>query len=74
MQLPANVLQRSKNILHAIQGLLIFLAWAVTIAVFTKTGTTDGRSKYFFALVSSSIMTGPDGRLTSASAGSVFRL
>ena len=51
MQLPVNVLQRSKNVVHGLQGLVIFLAWAITIAVFIKKGKTDGRSKFFFALV-----------------------
>ena len=44
--------QRTKNVVHGIQALIIFLAWAVTIAVFTKDGKTDGRTKYFFILVS----------------------
>lgn len=57
MQLPVNALQRAKNIVHGIQGLVIFLAWAVTIGVFTKSGKTDGRTKYFFALVSVGMLT-----------------
>ncbi|KAL8948427.1 MAG: hypothetical protein Q9222_005379 [Ikaeria aurantiellina] len=50
MKLPDNILQKVKIVLHAIQGFVIFLAWAITIAIFTKPGTTDGRTKYFFAL------------------------
>ncbi|KAL8828512.1 MAG: hypothetical protein Q9191_002551 [Dirinaria sp. TL-2023a] len=56
MQLPTlprmleNHLQRIKNVVHGIQGLLAFLGWAMTIAVFTKSGKTDGRTKYYFAL------------------------
>ena len=66
MQLPANALQRAKNVVHGIQGLVIFLAWAVTIGVFTKAGKTDGRTKYFFTLVSLGMLMGADEeRLTS---------
>ncbi|KAL8916719.1 MAG: hypothetical protein Q9172_006174 [Xanthocarpia lactea] len=50
MRLPENILQKSKIILHGVQGLVIFLSWAITIAIFTKDGSTDGRIKYFFAL------------------------
>ncbi|KAL8902553.1 MAG: hypothetical protein Q9207_004589 [Kuettlingeria erythrocarpa] len=50
MQLPQNLLQKSKVVLHGIQGLVVFLAWAITIAVFTKPGSTDGRTKFYFAL------------------------
>ncbi|KAL8768398.1 MAG: hypothetical protein Q9194_005716, partial [Teloschistes cf. exilis] len=50
MQFSENFLQKLKTILHAIQGLIVFLAWAITIAIFTKPGSTDGRTKFFFAL------------------------
>ncbi len=53
MQLPHNYLQKGKNALHGLQGLVIFLGWALTIAVLVKSGRSDGRTKYFFALVSS---------------------
>ena len=51
MQLPTQHLQKIKNVIHGIQGFTIFVSWALTIAVFTKPGHTDGRTKYFFALV-----------------------
>jgi len=54
MQLPTEHLQSIKNVIHGIQGFVTFVAWALTIAVFTKSGNTDGRTKYFFALVRSS--------------------
>ncbi|RDW74474.1 uncharacterized protein DSM5745_07136 [Aspergillus mulundensis] len=41
---------RTKNLIHGLQGFLIFLAWALTIAVFTKGGGIDGRTAYYFAL------------------------
>ncbi len=50
MKLPH--LPKVKNALHGVQAFTIFLAWCVTIAVFTKSGKTDGRTKYYFALVS----------------------
>jgi len=54
MQLPTERLQSIKNVIHGVQGFVIFVAWALTIAVFIKSGNTDGRTKYFFALVRSS--------------------
>lgn len=51
MRLPSVNPARTKNILHGIQGLIIFLAWALTIAVFTKGGGIDGRSAWYWALV-----------------------
>ena len=45
--------QRVKNVIHALQALSIFVAWAITIAILTKTGKVDGRVWYYFALVSS---------------------
>ncbi|KAL9016083.1 MAG: hypothetical protein Q9185_006550 [Variospora sp. 1 TL-2023] len=50
MRLPENLLPKTKIVLHGVQGFVIFLAWAITIAIFTKPGSTDGRIKYFFAL------------------------
>ncbi|KAE8329950.1 hypothetical protein BDV39DRAFT_171048 [Aspergillus sergii] len=41
---------RTKNILHGVQGFIIFLAWACTIAVFTKGDGIDGRSAWYWAL------------------------
>ena len=47
----AQYYQRAKNVIHAIQALAIFIAWAMTIAVLTKGGKLDGRVWYYFALV-----------------------
>ncbi|KAL4782119.1 hypothetical protein BJX76DRAFT_333617 [Aspergillus varians] len=41
---------RTKNLIHGFQGFLIFLAWALTIAIFTKGGGIDGRAAWYFAL------------------------
>ncbi|OJD19155.1 hypothetical protein AJ78_00855 [Emergomyces pasteurianus Ep9510] len=41
---------RVKMLLHALQGFIVFLGWALTIAVFTQKGGTDGRTAYYFAL------------------------
>ena len=46
--------QRVKNVIHAVQALAIFVAWAIIIAILTKRGRIDGRVWYNFALVSSS--------------------
>src|SRR5690348_8598446 len=42
---------RIKGFIHAFQAFLIFIGWALTIAVFTRVGKTDGRTAWFFALV-----------------------
>ena len=44
--------QRGKNVVHALQALLIFLGALVTIAIYTKGGNGDGRVNYYFVLVS----------------------
>lgn len=59
MRLPENLLPKTKIVLHGVQGFVIFLAWAITIAIFTKPGSTDGRIKYFFALVNTIHISGP---------------
>lgn len=43
---------RVKNIIHGVQAFIIFLAWALTIAVFTRGDGIDGRSAWYWALVS----------------------
>lgn len=50
----ARYYQRAKNVLHAIQALAIFIAWALTIAILSKAGKSDGRVWYCFALVGNS--------------------
>lgn len=50
MRVQQSKIQKGKTACHAIQGLLIFVAGCITIAIFTKEGTTDGRTRYFFAL------------------------
>ena len=44
--------QRGKNVVHALQALIIFLGAIVTIAIYTKGGGHDGRIDYYFLLVS----------------------
>ena len=51
MVLPSINAARTKNSLHAIQGFIIFLAWVLTIAVFTKGDGVDGRSGWYFGMV-----------------------
>lgn len=51
MKLPHVNLSRTKTILHALQAFIIFLGWAMTIAVFTRDGPTDGRTVYYFIMV-----------------------
>jgi hypothetical protein len=51
MKLEQDSLQKIKNYTHAVQGVLIFLAWVLTIAVFTREGSSDGRTGWYFGLV-----------------------
>ena len=44
--------QRGKNVVHALQALVIFIGAIVTIAIYTKGGKGDGGINYFFVLVS----------------------
>ena len=46
----SGVYQRAKNILHAVQAVLIFVTAMITIAIFTKPGPSDTRISYYFAL------------------------
>ncbi|KAI9850926.1 MAG: hypothetical protein M1838_004812 [Thelocarpon superellum] len=50
MKLPLGILQRAKTALHGVQGLLIFIAWAITIAILVAQGPTDGRPRWYFAV------------------------
>jgi hypothetical protein len=44
---------RTKNVIHFAQALIIFIAWAMTIAIWTKGGSgIDGRTAWYWALVS----------------------
>ncbi|OQE12229.1 hypothetical protein PENVUL_c001G04858 [Penicillium vulpinum] len=51
-QMPSGgSLGRTKNILHFIQGFIIFIAWAITIAIWTKGGSgIDGRTGWYWGL------------------------
>jgi len=51
MRIAINRVQQAKVGLHCIQGLLIFIAGVLIIAIFTKPGDTDRRAKWYFALV-----------------------
>lgn len=52
-QMSGGSLARTKNILHFLQGFCIFLAWALTIAIWTKGGSgIDGRTGWYWGLVS----------------------
>ncbi|EGE06549.1 hypothetical protein TEQG_05548 [Trichophyton equinum CBS 127.97] len=50
LSLPDFTNSRTKSIIHGFQAFIIFLAWAMTIAVFTQPGKTDGRTVYYFIL------------------------
>ena len=44
-------LGRTKNIIHFVQAFIIFLAWAMTIAIWTKGDGIDGRTVWYWILV-----------------------
>ncbi|KAL5336525.1 hypothetical protein BJX70DRAFT_372238 [Aspergillus crustosus] len=50
MKRPSFSPGRSKNLIHGVQGFVIFIAWAMTIAIFTKGGGIDGRAGWYFGL------------------------
>lgn len=45
-------LGRTKNIIHFIQAFIIFIAWALTIAIWTKGDGIDSRTVWYWILVS----------------------
>lgn len=50
---PSGGMGRTKNIIHFVQAFIIFIAWAMTIAIWTKGGSgIDGRTAWYWALVS----------------------
>ncbi|CAI7593791.1 unnamed protein product [Penicillium crustosum] len=50
-QMPSGgSLGRTKNIIHFVQGFIIFLAWALTIAIWTKGDGIDGRTGWYWGL------------------------
>lgn len=52
MRLQQDSLTKTKNYIHAAQAFVILLSWTLTIAVYIATGSTDGRTSWFFVLVS----------------------
>lgn len=52
LRMPATSPARIKNLIHGFQAVLIFFAWVLTIAVFTKSGGIDGRTGWYFGVVS----------------------
>ncbi|KAH0544404.1 hypothetical protein FGG08_001430 [Glutinoglossum americanum] len=41
---------RAKIVGHIFQGILVFIAWAITFSILISPGGTDGRSKWYFTL------------------------
>lgn len=54
MKLQLDAFGQYKNYIHMFQGVVLFLAWALTITVLTRPGDTDGRVGWYFGLVCSS--------------------
>lgn len=56
MRLPSGGgLGRTKNVIHFSQAFIIFLAWALTIAIWTKGDGMDPRTVWYWILVISSL-------------------
>lgn len=51
MKLQLDAFSTYKNYIHTGQAAILFLAWALTIAVFTRPGDNDGRVGWYFGLV-----------------------
>lgn len=54
---PSGNLGRTKNIIHFIQAFIIFFAWALTIAIWTKGDGIDPRTVWYWVLVSLAYLT-----------------
>ena len=52
MRLQQDSLTNTKNYIHAAQAFVVLVAWILTIAIYVANGSTDGRTSWFFALVS----------------------
>src|SRR4051794_7895986 len=52
MRLQQDSLTNIKNYIHAAQAFVVLVAWILTIAIYVANGSTDGRTSWFFALVS----------------------
>jgi len=50
MRLPLDQFGKIKNYIHIGQAAILFLAWILTIAVFTRDGKTDSRVGWYFGL------------------------
>ncbi|EXJ79654.1 hypothetical protein A1O3_07934 [Capronia epimyces CBS 606.96] len=50
MRVPLDKYGRIKTIVHGVQAAILFLAWILTIALFTRKGHTDGRVGWYFGL------------------------
>lgn len=50
MKIPRNQFGKIKTVLHGLQAAFVFLGFCLTAAVLVN-GETDGRSKYYLALV-----------------------
>lgn len=50
MRIPQSYIQKCKTVAHVFQAIFIFIGGCITLAVFTKDGTTGGASKWYFAL------------------------
>lgn len=51
MKLELDRFGQFKNYIHIFQAVVLFLAWALTIAVLTQRGENDGRVGWYFGLV-----------------------
>ncbi|TKA68664.1 hypothetical protein B0A49_09317 [Cryomyces minteri] len=50
MRIPQGYVQKCKAAAHAVQAPLVFVAGCLTVAVLVKPGSTDARTKWYFAL------------------------
>ena len=51
MKLAVGYVLKEKIAAHIFQALFIFIAWCMTIAILRADGSTDGRTKWYFAVV-----------------------
>lgn len=59
MRLQLDQHGKIKTYIHIAQTAVLFLAWVLTIALLTRSGTTDGRVGWYFGLVRIAVNTPP---------------
>ncbi len=58
MRLQLDQFGQIKNFIHFGQAAILFLCWVLTVALLTRSGSTDGRVGWYFGLVRALMFSG----------------